>query len=223
LSQAILQEASKLDSSAGEMAEYALPPGLPPTEIPKLVDNTVLERNVESGPEVSYAFEAPKTDLRTPKTSVVVTTAEIEPPTSRLDTNATRIKSSPYDDPLNFLILTELDTPTKLFALSLTQFNAIRPDYATAPYMSNFNLSTVFETLRDLCADAGIVWKRQEFYVVIFRSQLRGDADRERLGELDQMSHQEACASGGLLHYWFGIPDGEMRNLATCKSAPQNF
>lgn len=139
------------------------------------------------------------------------------PPT--LDMTATNIKSSPYDDPLNFLNLCGLDTQSRLFALALTQFNAIRFDYATADYMISFNFNIIFDTLRHLCSAAGIEWKHQDFYVVIFRSQLRQGADRARLGQLDQMSHQEACASGGLLHYWFGSPDGEMRNLATCKSS----
>ncbi|KAF2484612.1 hypothetical protein BDY17DRAFT_296000 [Neohortaea acidophila] len=135
---------------------------------------------------------------------------------SRLDLNATHMKSSPYDDPVNHLNLQELELPYRLFALALTQFNNIRPDYATAPYVESFNLPFVFSVLRRLCERHGIHWQRTEFYLVIFRSQLHRTADRVRLGELDKNSHEEACASGGLLTYWFGSPDADMRNLATC-------
>jgi hypothetical protein len=151
------------------------------------------------------------------KSSVVVTTSELEASADEITGDLTYIKSSPYDDPLNYLNLSGLDVQVKLFALALRRFDALRPDYATSPYIETFNFDAIFEHLRGLCDGAGIQWERQDFYVVIFRSQLRKQADRGRLGELDQMSHQEACASGGLLHYWFGSPDSEMRNLATCE------
>jgi hypothetical protein len=151
------------------------------------------------------------------KSSVVVTTSELELSENQISENSTYIKSSPYDDPLNYLNLSDLGPQVKLFASALRRFDALRPDYATSPYMETFNFDAMFEDLRRLCAGAGVQWEHQDFYVVIFRSQLRKQADRGRLGELDQMSHQEACASGGLLHYWFGSPDAEMRNLATCE------
>ena len=133
------------------------------------------------------------------------------------DLNATAIQSSPYDDPVNFLNLQELDIQNRIFALALTRLQSTRPDYATATYMDSFNWPSIFSTIRTLCVSAGIQWQRQEFYLVIFRSKLQRDADRERLGLLDKKSHEEACASGGLLTYWFGSPDSEMQNLATCK------
>lgn len=33
---------------------------------------------------------------------------------------------------------------------------------------------------------------------------------------VNRHSHAEATQSGGLLKYWFGVPDTEGRNLATC-------
>ena len=33
---------------------------------------------------------------------------------------------------------------------------------------------------------------------------------------VNRRSHAEATQSGGLLKYWFGVPDTEGRNLATC-------
>ncbi|KXL49103.1 hypothetical protein M433DRAFT_62667, partial [Acidomyces richmondensis BFW] len=80
----------------------------------------------------------------------------------------------------------------------------------------SFNWPHVFRSLHQLCSWAGFQWQRREFYIVVFRSKLRVDANRARLHELDQKSHEEACASGGLLKYWFGSCDPARRNLATC-------
>ena len=133
------------------------------------------------------------------------------------DLQKTHLISSPYSDLANQLDLRDLDTPFRLFALALTAMHPIRSDYATAPYPISFNWPDVFSLLRSICQHAGFVWHEQAFYVVIFRSQLSAKADRDRLGELDQRSHEEACASGGLLKYWFGSPDAEGNNLATCE------
>ena len=60
-------------------------------------------------------------------------------------------------------------------------------------------------------------WPHQSFYIVVFRSRIPPTTSRLQLGELDERAHAEAMQSGGLLKYWFGVPDGEGRNLATCK------
>lgn len=158
-----------------------------------------------------------KADTYPSKPTVIVETQPINPLTADIDLKATHVKSSPYDDHLDYLDLRELSKPDRLFALALRKIQPTRGDYATSTYMSTFNWHTIFETLGELCSEARVQWQNQTFYVVIFRSRLREGADRKVLGELDQMSHQEACASGGLLHYWFGSPDAEMRNLATCR------
>ncbi|KAF2217259.1 hypothetical protein CERZMDRAFT_64530 [Cercospora zeae-maydis SCOH1-5] len=144
------------------------------------------------------------------------TTPYASSPLAHLDLTATHLISSPYDDLANQLTLNDLDTPYRLFAFALTAVKPIREDYATAPYLESFNWSEVFALLRELCKQAGFEWKELDFYAVIFRSTLLSGIDRDRLGLLDQMSHQEACASGGLLKYWFGSCDGALRNLATC-------
>ena len=136
---------------------------------------------------------------------------------SSINLDATHLISSPYPDFENQLRLADLDTPYRLFAFALTALKPIRPDYATAPYLELFNWPEVFALLRSLCKKTGYQWEQRQFYVVIFRSKLQAGIDREKLGLLDQMSHQEACASGGLLKYWFGSTDGERRNLATCE------
>lgn len=127
--------------------------------------------------------------------------------------------SSPYYDFGNQLDLHSLDGQSRLFALALTNLRSIIDGYATAPYMDSFNWPDVFSVLKSMCLDVGLDWQRHEFYAVIFRSRLRKGADRVRLGELDQRSHEEACASGGLLKYWFGTPDRDGKKLATCTNA----
>lgn len=133
-----------------------------------------------------------------------------------VDLKATRLISSPYPELANQLRLEDLETPFRLFAFALTVLRPIREDYATAPYLGSFNWTEVFAVLRSLCKQTGFQWKETGVYVVIFRSKLLAGTDRERLGLLDQKSHEEACASGGLLKYWFGSTDNERRNLATC-------
>ncbi|KAK3116166.1 hypothetical protein LTR53_003775 [Teratosphaeriaceae sp. CCFEE 6253] len=133
-----------------------------------------------------------------------------------LNINATYLITSPYTDLTNQLNLATLDPYTALFALALTFLAPSRPDYATASYASAFNWPTVFSALRDLCHRHSLPWQRHEFHAVIFRSKRRRDFDPDLITQLDRESHREACESGGLLKYWFGSVDGEMRNLATC-------
>jgi hypothetical protein len=137
------------------------------------------------------------------------------------DTNTGSSKSSflvvsPYLSPPHLLDLTRYSTSSRLFAKALTIFRPVRDDYATAEYTESFNFQEVAQTLRSLAKVEGYKWKKTDFYVVSFRSQLKPDADGERLFELDAFSHQEAMASGGLLKYWYGVKDQSRRNLATC-------
>lgn len=140
---------------------------------------------------------------------------------STIDLNASYLISSPYNHLANRLVLDDLEIPYRLFAFALTSLKPIRDDYATAPYLESFNWPDVFALLRDLCRQTGFAWKQLSFYTVIFRSVLLPGIDRGRLALLDQKSHEEACASGGLLKYWFGSTDAELKNLATCEYSPR--
>ncbi|KAB8077380.1 hypothetical protein BDV29DRAFT_168338 [Aspergillus leporis] len=124
--------------------------------------------------------------------------------------------TSPYNHPKHLLDLTTLDKANRFLAKAFTILRPIRHDYATAPYTETFNWEDVFGFLRGLASADGYKWQRQHFYVVVFRSRLRADADNQRLHDLDAYSHQEACASGGLLKYWFGTKNESRENLATC-------
>ncbi|KAL1649428.1 hypothetical protein SLS58_001483 [Diplodia intermedia] len=126
------------------------------------------------------------------------------------------IYSSPYPTPAHTLALSRLPTPSALFATALQSLVPLSAAYATAPYEHAFDFDALFAELRRLVKDAGFAWPETSFYVVAFRSVLKDGIDTERLGLLDEKSHEEAVESGGLLKYWFGVPDGERRNLATC-------
>lgn len=125
--------------------------------------------------------------------------------------------SSPYNNPGHYLDLSTLDVPSLIFAKALTALKPLRSDYATADYMSALDFSAVLFLVRRFSRELAHTWTSHTFYVVIFRSQLKPDANSDLLYQLDYESHREACESGGLLKYWFGKTDGERRNLATCK------
>lgn len=126
--------------------------------------------------------------------------------------------ASPYLEIEHQLDLDTVDIPYQLLAQALTSLEAATPVYATTPYSTCLNWPEVFSNLKSLSAEHEYTWKRTEFYVVEFRSKLKANIDNPLLFKLDKESHREATASGGLLKYWFGSPDSERRNLATCKS-----
>ena len=129
----------------------------------------------------------------------------------------TVLKASPYAGPEHILYLDNLETQSRLMALALSSLSPARPDYATAAYQQAFKWEQVIAILTTLAKEQRITWKKQSFYVVEFRSKLKADIDNDRLYLLDKQSHMEATASGGLLKYWYGSPDSERYNLATCK------
>jgi hypothetical protein len=127
------------------------------------------------------------------------------------------LKASPYAGPEHLLHLDTLEIQNRLMALALSSLSPARPDYATAAYQQAFDWDRVVALLATLAREQRITWKKQSFYVVEFRSKLKENIDSDRLFLLDRQSHMEATASGGLLKYWYGTPDSERYNLATCK------
>ncbi|KAI9837925.1 MAG: hypothetical protein M1837_002664 [Sclerophora amabilis] len=123
---------------------------------------------------------------------------------------------SPYTTRSHLLDLNTLGHTDRLFAQAMTWMQATREDYATAAYVDAFNWAFIVEKLRDLAWAESFAWTTTSFYLIVFRSQSLPSSDRVRLGLLDEMAHEEATASGGLLKYWFGQPDHQFRNLATC-------
>ena len=124
---------------------------------------------------------------------------------------------SPYPEHEHLLNLTSLDTPNRLLALAAVEMEPATEKYATVKYEEAIDWSSLMFTLKSLAAQEGYRWTRHEFYVVEFRSKLKKSIDSDLLFKLDKESHIEATASGGLLKYWYGIPDVDRRNLATCE------
>jgi hypothetical protein len=128
-----------------------------------------------------------------------------------------KVISSPYNDPDHLLDLDTLSLQDKILTLALTTMRPILEEYATEDYELSFNWNEILATARALAFSVNHTWTKQEFYVVIFRSQLKDGCDKRLLHDLDKHSHREATLSGGLLKYWFGSCNPDRRNLATCK------
>ncbi|KAK6531415.1 hypothetical protein TWF281_008220 [Arthrobotrys megalospora] len=125
--------------------------------------------------------------------------------------------ASPYTDKEHLLDLDTLARPHQLLAKALTIMNAKTGEYAIEPYHEAFNWDEVLTALQKLSKREDYIFPRSEFYIIVFRSKLPFDADREHLGKLDKDAHVEAVESGQLLKYWFGTPHPVTgRNLATC-------
>jgi hypothetical protein len=128
------------------------------------------------------------------------------------------LAASPYLDQEHLLDLNTLDAQSQLLALALTELKVGTEEYAVVRYEESLDLDAVMTELKHLADRHGVKWQRQDFYVVEFRSKLKPDIDKSLLFQLDKESHREATESGGLLKYWYGSPDSERRNLATCRS-----
>lgn len=129
---------------------------------------------------------------------------------------ATHLVISPYTDDPNLLDLTTVSLQEQLLAHALVKLKPLIEEYARAPYIEIFNWSEIIDDLRERAHVANHFWTEQVFYIVVFRSQITPTTDYGHLGDLDKAAHAEAVQSGGFLKYWFGFPDVEGRNLATC-------
>ncbi|KAI4170453.1 MAG: hypothetical protein LQ343_004956 [Gyalolechia ehrenbergii] len=125
--------------------------------------------------------------------------------------------ASPYTTRPHLLDLTTLTQSQILLARALTILTPVTHAYATSPYIDSFNWDAVLTYLAAAIKSETLHWKEQYFYIVVFRSQVPPSTDRSHLAELDKAAHVEAMRSGGLLKYWFGTPDVDGRNVATCK------
>ncbi|KAF4472317.1 hypothetical protein FALBO_789 [Fusarium albosuccineum] len=147
------------------------------------------------------------------KTSGQVDVREVNP---EFAANGRYLVQSPYTEKEHLLDLETLDNENALLARALGRFRALREDYATAPYVESFNWPEVIEEVKRLAAESGKGFKETSFYIVAFRSRIKKTTEYADLGRLDKAAHAEAVASGGFLKYWFGAPDSELANLATC-------
>lgn len=108
---------------------------------------------------------------------------------------------------------TEFDTrlpdidPASLFLhQALHFFRPIDTQYAARDYPAAFNWD-------DLALPADV---EREWYGVVFRSRRRPESSSLSLYAADRAAHAEAVRNGGLVMYWYGVPDETGLNLATC-------
>ncbi len=88
-------------------------------------------------------------------------------------------------------------------------FAALEPiddRYASLPVAEAFDWR---DAARDLPAG-------REWYMVVFRSTRRADADEARLCEFDERAHQEAATSPGFVHYFKGPTASDGSCLSFC-------
>ncbi|KAF9770584.1 hypothetical protein IL306_011838 [Fusarium sp. DS 682] len=147
------------------------------------------------------------------KTAAQTEVREVSP---KLTVNHRYMVKSPYTEQDHLLDLDTLDNENELLARALSKFQVLRDDYATAPYTESFNWPEVIEEVKRLSVESGKGFKETSFYIVAFRSRIKKETEYADLGRLDKGAHAEAVASGGFLKYWFGEPDSELANLATC-------
>ncbi|KAI0457569.1 hypothetical protein F5B21DRAFT_84541 [Xylaria acuta] len=150
------------------------------------------------------------------ETTVTVSTQAFANPETFLDEAKDLLVNSPYTEREHLLNLKSLDMENAILAQALVHLKCLRPDYATAPYIDTFNWRQVVEQVKRLAQEKEHSWKGSSFFVVAFRSQIPPTTVYEDLGALDKAAHAEATASGGFLKYWFGSPDKDGKNLATC-------
>ncbi|KAI1326507.1 hypothetical protein F5Y16DRAFT_400396 [Xylariaceae sp. FL0255] len=163
---------------------------------------------------------APHFSVVNDKSLVTITTEEVMTPGCLVDdlTHDSRhlLAVSPYTERAHLLDLRSVDVENAILAQALVHLKCLRPDYATAPYVETFNWDQVIGEVRRLAEQQDHVWKASSFFVVAFRSVIPPTTVYADLGALDKAAHAEATASGGFLKYWFGSPDKEGRNMATC-------
>ncbi|KAF5393533.1 hypothetical protein D9757_000559 [Collybiopsis confluens] len=103
--------------------------------------------------------------------------------------------------------LPDIDPASLSLHRTLHRFRPLDTHYADTPYPEAFNWSEL-----SLPED-----EEREWYCVVFRSKRRAGSDGGSLYEADKKAHEEAVSNGGLILYWYGIPNQQTgMNLATC-------
>ncbi|KAL5507104.1 hypothetical protein ACEPAH_6560 [Sanghuangporus vaninii] len=103
--------------------------------------------------------------------------------------------------------LPDIDPVSLSLHRALHYFRPLDEKYASRPYEQAFNWSEL-RLLED---------EEREWYCVAFRSRRRQGSNGDELYEADKKAHEEAVQNGGLLMYWYGVPDPITGlNLATC-------
>ncbi|WWC61649.1 uncharacterized protein I303_104233 [Kwoniella dejecticola CBS 10117] len=102
--------------------------------------------------------------------------------------------------------LPDIDPASLALHQALHHFKPWDEDYASTPYDEAFNWSS-------LSLPKGV---EREWYCVVFRSRRKPESSNLSLYRADREAHEEAVKNGGLVMYWYGVPDHTGLNLATC-------
>ncbi|KAI5800075.1 hypothetical protein EDC01DRAFT_648830 [Geopyxis carbonaria] len=148
-------------------------------------------------------------------TGLAPSSSKEEPPITNMQRKRLLV-ASPYTDIPHLLDLDTLELPYQFMARALTVMRPVTEAYSTTPYIDAFNWHEVLSELQRIIVNEQYVFPETSYYVIVFRSQIPPTTDRSHLGDLDAAAHIEAVKGGGLLKYWFGTPNGDYRNLATC-------
>ncbi|KAI5808706.1 hypothetical protein DFH27DRAFT_522125 [Peziza echinospora] len=187
----------------------------------------------ESPSQSPFASTFTSTPISTPSEPIPET---LPPPITPLPSYPANhaLQSSPYPSHTHLLPLLTLSPALRLVSIALTALAPITPQYATTAYKHAFNWPVIVSTLRELhqtnvlpqddeteseaapSSSSEKPFPHTEAYIIVFRSRVPPDYNAPRLHDLDILAHEEANLSGGLLKYWFGTPDADGRNLATC-------
>ncbi|OCF36937.1 hypothetical protein I316_01535 [Kwoniella heveanensis BCC8398] len=102
--------------------------------------------------------------------------------------------------------LPDIDPASLALHQALHHFKPLSEDYASTDYDQAFNWSSL--TLPKSVS--------REWYCVVFRSRRKPESASLSLYRADREAHEEAVKNGGLVMYWYGVPDHTGMNLATC-------
>ncbi|KAJ7594140.1 hypothetical protein C8J56DRAFT_926073 [Mycena floridula] len=103
--------------------------------------------------------------------------------------------------------LPDIDPASLSLHKALHNFKPLNSNYASLPYAKAFNWFDMILPEEE----------EREWYCVVFRSKRKAGSDGGPLYDADKKAHEEAVRNGGLILYWYGIPNPETGlNLATC-------
>lgn len=102
--------------------------------------------------------------------------------------------------------LPDIDPASLALHQALHHFRPKDTHYAAREYSDAFNWTEL-----GLSEDV-----EREWYCVVFRSRRNKESESLSLYQADREAHEEAVKNGGLVMYWYGVPDGTGLNLATC-------
>jgi hypothetical protein len=98
---------------------------------------------------------------------------------------------------------------------TLRRVIALQPDFERlAPVLSDYATRPIREAL-DWSACAALD-RAGEWYLVVFRSVRKADADEERLTAFDDRAHAEAVTAPGFVHYFKGPLTERRECLSFC-------